>query len=90
MSFRGRDSHPALLRRGRAEAFLEIAKTIIAETRANAAIRFIDMPEAIRERYQYFTQADMRKLRSAGYNAPFRAVAEGVADYVRALVAAGH
>ena len=33
----------------------------------------------------YFTQADMSKLRSVGYNAPFRAVAEGVADYVRAL-----
>jgi len=34
MSFRGRDSHPALLRRGRAEAFLEIVKAVIAETRA--------------------------------------------------------
>jgi ADP-L-glycero-D-manno-heptose 6-epimerase len=75
---------------GRAEAFLEIAKAVIAETRTNAAVRFIDMPEAIRERYQYFTQADMNKLRSAGYNAPFRAVAEGVADYVRALSASGH
>jgi ADP-L-glycero-D-manno-heptose 6-epimerase len=72
---------------GRAEAFLEIAKAVIAETRTNATVRFIDMPEAIRERYQYFTQADLSKLRSAGYNAPFRAVAEGVADYVRALSA---
>jgi len=75
---------------GRAEAFLEIAKAVIAETRMKAAVRFIDMPEAIRERYQYFTQADMSKLRSVGYNAPFRAVAEGVADYVRALSASGH
>jgi ADP-L-glycero-D-manno-heptose 6-epimerase len=75
---------------GRAEAFLEIAKAVISETRTNAAVRFIDMPEAIRERYQYFTQADMSKLRSVGYNAPFRAVAEGVADYVRALSASGH
>jgi ADP-L-glycero-D-manno-heptose 6-epimerase len=72
---------------GRAEAFLEIAKAIIAATGANATVRFIDMPEAIRERYQYFTQANMSKLRSAGYNAPFRTVAEGVADYVRALSA---
>jgi ADP-L-glycero-D-manno-heptose 6-epimerase len=53
-------------------------------------VRFIDMPEAIRARYQYFTQADMSKLRAAGYNAPFRTVAEGVADYVRALSATGH
>src|SRR6201999_4625562 len=65
---------------GRAEAFLEIAKAIIAETRTNAGVRFVEMPEAIRDRYQYFTQADMSKLRGAGYNAPFRGVAEGVAD----------
>jgi ADP-L-glycero-D-manno-heptose 6-epimerase len=70
---------------GRAEAFLEIAKAVIAETRTDAAVRFIEMPEALRERYQYFTQADMTKLRGAGYNAPFRTVAEGVADYVRWL-----
>jgi ADP-L-glycero-D-manno-heptose 6-epimerase len=71
----------------RAEAFLEIANAVIATTRANATVRFVDMPEAIRERYQYFTQADMSKLRGAGYNAPFRGVADGVADYVRALEA---
>jgi ADP-L-glycero-D-manno-heptose 6-epimerase len=70
---------------GRAEAFLEIAKAIIAATGSPSEVRFVDMPEAIRDRYQYFTEADMRKLRSAGYNAPFRTVAEGVADYVRVL-----
>jgi ADP-L-glycero-D-manno-heptose 6-epimerase len=75
---------------GRAEAFLEIAKAVIAETRTNATVRFIDMPEAIRERYQYLTQADISKLRSIGYNAPFRTVADGVADYVRVLSASGH
>lgn len=75
---------------GRAEAFLEIAKAIIAETGSPGEVRFIDMPEAIRDRYQYFTQADMRKLQSVGYDAPFRTVGEGVADYVRALSAAGH
>ncbi len=75
---------------GRAEAFLEIAKAIIAETGTKASVRFIDMPEAIRDRYQYFTQADMGKLRAAGYNASFRTVADGVADYVRVLSAAGH
>ncbi len=75
---------------GRAEAFLEIAKAVLAGTGSTAAVRFIDMPEAIRERYQYFTQADMSKLRGAGYNASFRGVAEGVADYVRVLSAPGH
>jgi ADP-L-glycero-D-manno-heptose 6-epimerase len=72
---------------GRAEAFLEIAKAVVAATNARAQVRFIDMPEAIRERYQYFTEADMGKLRGAGYNASFRTVAVGVADYVRALSA---
>jgi ADP-L-glycero-D-manno-heptose 6-epimerase len=75
---------------GHAEAFLEIAKAVIAETGTTAGVRFIEMPEAIRDRYQYFTQADMSKLRGAGYNAAFRTVAQGVAHYVRALSAAGY
>jgi ADP-L-glycero-D-manno-heptose 6-epimerase len=74
---------------GRAEPFLEIADAVIHETRAQTEVRFIDMPEALRERYQYFTEADMSKLRAAGYSRPFRGVAEGVRDYVRALSAAG-
>jgi len=72
---------------GRAESFLEIANAIIATTRAQTEIRFVDMPVAIRERYQYFTEADLGKLRAAGYNGRFRTVAEGVADYVQALAA---
>jgi ADP-L-glycero-D-manno-heptose 6-epimerase len=49
------------------------------------------MPREIRDRYQYFTEADISKLRAAGYNGSFRTVATGVADYVRALAAgAGH
>jgi ADP-L-glycero-D-manno-heptose 6-epimerase len=74
---------------GRAEPFLEIADAVIGETGAQTEVRFIDMPAALRERYQYFTQADMSKLRAAGYSAPFRGVAEGVRDYVRALSATG-
>ena len=73
---------------GNAESFLEIANAVIAETRPQTDLRFIDMPEAIRERYQYFTQADIAKLRAAGYLTPFRTVAEGVREYVRALIAA--
>jgi ADP-L-glycero-D-manno-heptose 6-epimerase len=72
---------------GRAEPFLEIANAVIAATKAPAQVRFIDMPEAIRDRYQYFTAADMSKLRGAGYNGSFRPVAAGIADYVRTLSA---
>ncbi|HCT24162.1 MAG TPA: ADP-L-glycero-D-mannoheptose-6-epimerase, partial [Chitinophagaceae bacterium] len=46
-------------------------------------IRFIDMPEDIRDKYQYFTEANMDKLRKAGYTAPFTSLEDGVDDYVR-------
>ena len=76
---------------GSAEAFLAVANAVIAQTNAQAQVRFIDMPGEIRDRYQYFTEADISKLRGAGYNGSFRTVAAGVADYVRALSAgAGH
>ena len=45
------------------------------------------MPESIREKYQYFTQAEMGKLRSAGYDAPFTSLEDGVADYVKSYLA---
>ena len=41
------------------------------------------MPEDIRDKYQYFTEANMQKLRSAGYTASFHNLEEGVGDYVR-------
>jgi ADP-L-glycero-D-manno-heptose 6-epimerase len=45
-------------------------------------IEFIDMPLDIRDKYQYFTEANMNKLRSAGYDKPFSSLEEGVTDYV--------
>ena len=46
------------------------------------AISFKDTPEDIRDTYQYFTEADMHKLRAAGYEKPFTSLEDGVADYV--------
>ena len=46
-------------------------------------IEFIDMPEDIRDKYQYFTEASMQKLRDAGYANDFYSLEEGVEDYVR-------
>ena len=46
-------------------------------------IRFIDMPEGLRGKYQYFTQAEVGKLRAGGYTKPFKSLEQGVADYVR-------
>jgi ADP-L-glycero-D-manno-heptose 6-epimerase len=45
-------------------------------------IEYIDIPEDIREKYQYFTEANMKKLFDAGYTKPFTRIEEGVADYV--------
>ncbi|MET0299357.1 MAG: ADP-L-glycero-D-mannoheptose-6-epimerase, partial [Flavitalea sp.] len=46
-------------------------------------IQFIDMPIDIRDKYQYFTEADMRKLVKAGYKEKFYSLEQGVDDYVR-------
>ena len=51
------------------------------------AIDWVDTPEALRDRYQYFTEADIRKLRGAGYDQPFAPVEEGVRDYVTTYLA---
>ena len=52
-------------------------------------IKFIDMPESIRGRYQYYTQASMDKLRGAGYTEPFYTLEEGITDYVTGYLAKG-
>ena len=48
-------------------------------------IEYIPFPEALKGKYQSFTQADLTKLREVGYEAPFARVEEGVAHYVRWL-----
>ena len=51
-------------------------------------VRWVDTPEEIRDRYQYYTQAAMGRLRAAGYGGRFRSVEEGVSDYVAHHLAA--
>jgi len=51
-----------------------------------ADIRFIDMPPALSGKYQYFTQADVAKLRAAGYTQSFTSLEEGVRDYVQSYL----
>jgi ADP-L-glycero-D-manno-heptose 6-epimerase len=48
----------------------------------------VDTPEDIREKYQYFTEANMTKLRSIGYDQPFHSLEEGISDYVRIYLSA--
>ena len=68
---------------GKARSFNDLAHALFAALGHEASIRYIDTPEAIRARYQYFTEARMDRLRAAGYTRPFTALEEGTADYVR-------
>lgn len=72
---------------GKARSFDDLAKAIFAALDQPPRITYIDMPEAIRERYQYFTEARMTRLKSAGYDRPFTSLEEGVARYVQDYLA---
>jgi ADP-L-glycero-D-manno-heptose 6-epimerase len=81
---------------GRAQPFNDIAYTVVNELRAAAGkpqltlaqlvacgeVRYVPFPEALKGKYQSFTQADSAKLRAAGYHDPFQTVQQGVASYV--------
>jgi ADP-L-glycero-D-manno-heptose 6-epimerase len=68
---------------GRARTFLDLARSVFRAMGENENIEFIDIPEDIREKYQYFTQANMQKLTAAGYIIPFSTLEQGVDDYVK-------
>ena len=68
---------------GKARSFDDLEKAVFAAMGLEPVIDYIDMPEDIRDKYQYFTEADMHKLRAAGYQPPFTSLEEGVSDYVR-------
>ncbi len=68
---------------GKSRTFTDLVKATFSAMGLKPSIRFIDMPEDIREKYQYFTEANMDKLRSAGYHESFYSLEEGVMDYVQ-------
>lgn len=68
---------------GTARTFNDLVKATFAGMDQPVEIVYIDMPLDIRDKYQYFTEADMAKLRSVGYNEPFHSLEEGINDYVR-------
>jgi ADP-L-glycero-D-manno-heptose 6-epimerase len=67
---------------GKARSFYDLAANTFIAQGLTPNIEFVDMPEDIRDKYQYFTEANMNKLRSAGYDKPFSTLEEGVQDYV--------
>ena len=68
---------------GKARTFLDLATNTFMAMGLSPKISFIDTPEDIRDTYQYFTEANMNKLRKAGYVEPFYSLEEGIEDYVK-------
>jgi ADP-L-glycero-D-manno-heptose 6-epimerase len=68
---------------GTARAFKDLVSATFAGMYLPANTEYIDMPEDIRDKYQYFTEAKMDKLTDAGYHQSFYSLEQGVADYVR-------
>ena len=67
---------------GTARTFNALAESTFKSMDKPADISYIDTPEDIRDKYQYFTEADMNKLRKIGFDKPFHTLEEGVEDYV--------
>jgi ADP-L-glycero-D-manno-heptose 6-epimerase len=74
---------------GQARSFYDLATATFRGLDLEPNIVFIDMPEDIRDKYQYFTEANMQKLRDAGYAEPFTSLEDGVDDYVRHYLSTG-
>ncbi|MCH9054236.1 MAG: ADP-glyceromanno-heptose 6-epimerase [Proteobacteria bacterium] len=68
---------------GKARSFADLARAVFAALGKEANIDYVDTPEEIREKYQYFTEAKMDRLGAAGYDKAFTAIEEGVGRYVR-------
>jgi len=68
---------------GTARTFYDLAKNTFLSMGKEPNISFIDTPKDIRKTYQYFTEADMTKLREAGYKKKFYSLEKGITDYVK-------
>lgn len=69
---------------GTARSFADLARAVFSAAGQEPRIAYVDMPERIRGAYQYFTQANMAKLRAAGFTRPFTSLEDGVSHYVTA------
>ena len=67
---------------GAARTWNELARALFAALGREPRIEYIGMPETIRDKYQYFTQADVHKLLSTGYDTPITSLEDAVRDYV--------
>ncbi|CCG41746.1 ADP-glyceromanno-heptose 6-epimerase [Magnetospirillum molischianum] len=73
---------------GKARSFLDLANSVYRSVGREPQIKFRDTPIEIRDKYQYFTEARMDRLREAGYDRPFTGLEQGVETYVKRYLAA--
>jgi ADP-L-glycero-D-manno-heptose 6-epimerase len=71
---------------GEARSFEDMARAVFAAAGKNAQIDYTPMPPAIRDKYQYFTEAKMDRLKAAGYSKAMTPLEEGIGDYVRSYL----
>lgn len=81
-----RDSGIYNLGSGKARTFLDLTKAVFKSMNKEEDIGFVDTPEDIRDKYQYYTEANMSKLRSIGYTKKFHTLEEGVEDYLKSYL----
>ncbi len=74
---------------GKARTFLDLAKGTFKALGKKPFISFVPTPEDIREKYQYFTEANMEKIRSIGYSQDFYSLEDGIEDYVKNYLVPG-
>ncbi len=74
---------------GQANTWNTLATAIFSALGMSPKIEYVDMPESLRPKYQYFTQADISKLREAGYGRTITPLADSVADYVKNYLVPG-
>lgn len=75
---------------GKARSFVDLALATFKASAVQPEIEFIDTPADIRDKYQYFTEAEITKLISAGYTLPFTSLEAGVQDYVENYLSKGN
>jgi ADP-L-glycero-D-manno-heptose 6-epimerase len=71
---------------GQARSFEDLARTVFSAAGVQPQIDYISMPLQLRDRYQYFTQAKLDRLRAAGYDGPFTSLEDGIGDYVKSFL----
>lgn len=70
---------------GQARSWNDLARAVFSAMNMEPHIEYIDMPTSLRQKYQYYTQADVSRLREAGYTRDFYSLEDGIADYIQTL-----